>query len=259
MTEPTLPQAFTEWEFWQTTSDGSVPGIVGRVDLDVYAGTPEQLYSAYGNGGEPVSSEIRVYDASGAERDWAWVVEQYGPLEITEAEPVVAADGFKKVIRLVELREKFGPATCVVNVRKVDGSPMVGVNSAWHYSTAPMLPDWMDAQSMWEPNADFGPTNDNGDVGHAMSEDSTYYPDRPEIGPYTTWVLSSKLPSDLYRGIGCKAGTEHGHLDAIFQVVVIEDEEPIPPVPEDDIAAQLARIADALERIERDGILIRTS
>ena len=27
------------WTFWQYTSDGSVPGISGRVDLDRYNGT----------------------------------------------------------------------------------------------------------------------------------------------------------------------------------------------------------------------------
>ena len=191
---------------------------------------------------------VEVFDANGTQRDWAWVVEQYGPLEIGLAEPVVAADGQMKVIRLVELREKFGPATCVVNVRKLDGSPMVGVNGAWHYSTAPMLPDWMDAQSVWFPNADFGPTNDNGDVGHAMSEDSTYYPDRGEIGPYAAWILSSKLPCDLYRGIGCKAGTEHGHLDAIFQVVVVE--EPQPPLPGgDDIVEAVLAVAYEIAKL----------
>ena len=258
--EPDAPD-WWPWTFWQNEG-----GHIGAeyCSLDVYAGTPEQLYSAYGNGGGEPVGEIRVYDAGGNERDWAWVVEQYGPLEITEAEPVVAADGQTKVIRLVELREKFGPATCVVKVLKVDGSPMVGVNSAWHYSTAPDLGDWKQvALSVWEPNADFGPTNDNGDVGHAMSEDSTYYPDRVEIGPYTTWILSSKLTSDLYRGIGCKAGTEHGHLDAVFQVVIIQDDPgPVDPEPGDDLKAvvqELARIGDVLERIERDGLLIRTS
>ena len=53
------------------------------------------------------------------------------------------------------------------------------------------------------------------------------------------------------------------HLDAVFQVVIIEDDPgPVDPEPGDDLEAvvrELARIGDVLERIERDGLLIRTS
>jgi lysozyme len=39
---PTLPAngwGGNGWTFWQYTSSGSVPGIVGRVDLDHFNGT----------------------------------------------------------------------------------------------------------------------------------------------------------------------------------------------------------------------------
>lgn len=37
--EPHLPRPWDKWDFWQYTSSGSVPGINGRVDLDVYNGS----------------------------------------------------------------------------------------------------------------------------------------------------------------------------------------------------------------------------
>jgi lysozyme len=37
--KPTIPDPWKKWDFWQYTSDGRVPGIDGRVDLDVFNGT----------------------------------------------------------------------------------------------------------------------------------------------------------------------------------------------------------------------------
>ena len=36
---PVARGAANGWTFWQYTSDGSVPGITGRVDLNRYNGT----------------------------------------------------------------------------------------------------------------------------------------------------------------------------------------------------------------------------
>jgi len=40
---PRVPGGWDEWVFWQTTDQGSVPGVRGKVDLNVFAGTPEGL------------------------------------------------------------------------------------------------------------------------------------------------------------------------------------------------------------------------
>lgn len=40
---PTVPAPWTTWTFWQYTDRGKVPGIVGPVDLDVFAGTYAEL------------------------------------------------------------------------------------------------------------------------------------------------------------------------------------------------------------------------
>jgi lysozyme len=40
---PTVPAPWKTWTFWQYTERGSVPGITGHVDLDVFAGDFKQL------------------------------------------------------------------------------------------------------------------------------------------------------------------------------------------------------------------------
>ena len=40
---PTVPAPWTRWAFWQYSETGRVPGITGRVDLNVFHGTPDQL------------------------------------------------------------------------------------------------------------------------------------------------------------------------------------------------------------------------
>jgi GH25 family lysozyme M1 (1,4-beta-N-acetylmuramidase) len=43
---PTLPSPWTRWTFWQHTDRGTVPGIDGPVDLDLFAGTLGELDTA---------------------------------------------------------------------------------------------------------------------------------------------------------------------------------------------------------------------
>jgi lysozyme len=40
---PMLPAPWTRWTFWQHTDRGAIPGIEGPVDLDLFAGTPDDL------------------------------------------------------------------------------------------------------------------------------------------------------------------------------------------------------------------------
>ena len=240
--EPTLPAAWDEWEFWQTTSDGSVPGIEGRVDLDVYNGTSAELEAEYGGGG-PVSSEIRVYDVNGQEQDWNWLVANYGAITIQKPD----ADAYYKV---VEIHEKHNDSAFIVKVLNAGGAPVVGKTALFYWPDAPEAPG-----AGWLEQGVGGTTNESGDVGFGMGP-GAYYDPATQTGPHKAWLFGENV-SEMFEGIGMVTLTNHNHVDITYQWV--EDEEPIPPVPEDDIAAQLARIADALERIERDGILIRTS
>ena len=41
--EPTVPEGWTSWLFWQHSQTGTVTGVTGSVDLDLFSGTIEQL------------------------------------------------------------------------------------------------------------------------------------------------------------------------------------------------------------------------
>lgn len=51
--QPTLPTGWTSWLFWQHSQTGSVAGVTGAVDLDLFNGTLEQL-NALAQGGSGV-------------------------------------------------------------------------------------------------------------------------------------------------------------------------------------------------------------
>ncbi len=40
---PSIPDAWSDWAFWQTSSTGSIAGISGNVDTDVFDGTVDEL------------------------------------------------------------------------------------------------------------------------------------------------------------------------------------------------------------------------
>jgi lysozyme len=48
---PSLPQGWTNWQFWQYSQSGSVSGIAGNVDMDYFNGTPDQLAASFNSPG----------------------------------------------------------------------------------------------------------------------------------------------------------------------------------------------------------------
>ncbi|WP_054815333.1 glycoside hydrolase family 25 protein [Nocardia arizonensis] len=46
--EPEVPGGWSTWTFWQTTDSGTIPGIYGRTDLNVYSGAQGD-FAAYAN------------------------------------------------------------------------------------------------------------------------------------------------------------------------------------------------------------------
>jgi lysozyme len=48
--QPTLPNGWTGWTFWQHSQSGSVPGIAGAVDLNVFNGSFAALQQAVSRG-----------------------------------------------------------------------------------------------------------------------------------------------------------------------------------------------------------------
>ena len=200
---PIIPKQWSTYKLWQWSNQGTeVPGIDKRVCLDVYNGTEQELQQEYG--GDIVVSDVRVFDAEGKEKDWAWLVENYGPMTIQ-------SPGDFPCYRVVELREKFDDSAFVAQVRAENGVPMQGVDVVFYWDTADPLPD-----CGWLKQGVKGPTNENGDVGFGMGPGAYYTP--PKQGPHKAWICGEGK-SEMLEGIGMIAGTNHNHIDAAWQWV----------------------------------------
>ncbi len=55
---------FGYWNYWQYTSSGSVNGISGSVDMDLFAGTLSNLQSGFLFGGAPLTASYSVQDTT---------------------------------------------------------------------------------------------------------------------------------------------------------------------------------------------------
>ena len=238
--EPDAPD-WWPWTFWQYEG-----GLIGEeyCSLDVYNGTEQELHEEYGTGGgEPVEG-VRVVDVTGAERDWDWLVATYGDIQIQQPD----ADAYYKI---VEIREKHDDSTFIVKVLNADGSPRVGKGVIFYWDEADPAPG-----SGWLEQGVRGDTNENGEVGFGMGTGAYYLP--PAGGPHKAWLFGENV-SEMVEGIGMLVNTNHDHVDVTYQWVE-DGEDPETPIDPDleAVVAQLTRIADSLENIERDGLLIRT-
>jgi len=176
------------------------------------------------NGGDDVS--INVYDRDGNVKDWDWIVERYGPIQIKPITTIYEPQDGEIVYKVDYLREKTGDSGCIINVRDVDGNPVQGETVMWGWPDAPAH-GYAGKPSNWTETGNPGDTNENGDVGPGMGTGAYYAP--PEIGPHWLWVWDR--PSEFVNGIGMIAGTNHDHLDVGYRAVIWGEEQPPPPPP----------------------------
>lgn len=152
--------------------------------------------------------------------DMAWVAAEYGST-FTRADPAAAAAA-GTVFRLVEFSEREGPSNIDVFVVDAAGAPLAGIPVAFYFSSAPdaSRPD------EWYPVKVTGITEVTGRVGFALTA-SAYLPACGAGGPHAIWVSvpgaapDTTIPSDLADRLGMLGGTNHRHLDLLFQRVDI--------------------------------------
>lgn len=210
--------------------------------------------------GEPPGLPL-IYDRQGQQRDWDWLVANFGPLSLERAE-VPEEEGL--VFRIVKLQGAEGPAVQVVNVADRDGIPLRDVAVVRYWPDAPELPSWSPPASTWRDRGVYGGTNQNGDIGFGMGHGDYYHP--PDSGASAVWVAAENGPSDLLDGLGMLGGTNHRHLEVYYQLQKSVDPSlppppsPLPPPPPpsppppppvgdwDALFERLDRIADVLER-----------
>lgn len=148
--------------------------------------------------------------------DTAWVATEYGS-EGRRADPArVAVAGV--VYRLVEIAERVGPSNIDVFVVDRDGAPLEGIVVAFTWPDAPELsrPD------EWYPRKVTSTTGSDGRVGFALGG-GAYISGCGAGGPHAIWVSmpgaipDASVPSDLADRLGMLGGTNHRHLDLMFQ------------------------------------------
>lgn len=153
------------------------------------------------SGPPPELPPLVILDLSGVQRDWNWLRDTFGNVNIYRA-------GAGTAYRVCVLKAIEGPATLVVKVTD-DGQPLEGLTVIRYWPGAPyLLPDLVG----WFDRGVYGQTNANGEIGFGMGTGDYYQP--PGGGASAIWVHG--LPSDLVTGLGMLWGTNHIHLDTEF-------------------------------------------
>ncbi len=143
----------------------------------------------------PVPVTVAIYDMNGSLRDMDWVAQTYGSW-IERATP--GADG--SIFRVVELREIEGPVTIKVSVKDSAGNPLPGVT----------------VRCSWSGGEEVKQTEEDGTVSLCAMGDYI----RPwGSGGARSMKVLGEAPSDIARALGMLGGTNHRHLDVVFQLM----------------------------------------
>ena len=146
---------------------------------------------------------LTIYDLSGQEQDWNWLIETFGAVTLTRG----SGAAHVAVLRAVE-----GPTALVVRVETATGSPVEGIPVVFHWPDAPYLAP--EQQACGLERGIVGYTNANGDVGFGMGGGAYYFP--PSGGPHTVWLALDG--TDCLGGLGMLGGTNHIHLDSVWRL-----------------------------------------
>jgi hypothetical protein len=195
---------------------------------------------------------ISIFDRQGQERDWDWLIAEFGAIQV-ERTPI--PEGATKVYRIVKLQDAQGPAVQIINIRDQEGSSLEGIRVVRSWPDAPALPLWPAPVSMWRRRGVFGATNQNGQIGFGMGHGDYYDP--PGGGASCAWVADLKGSSDLISGLGMLGGSPHRHLNIYFQIEDVTERPPkeTPRKPQERpkavSAASQARLQLLLDRLDQ--------
>jgi hypothetical protein len=164
---------------------------------------------------------VKIVDCNGTQRDWQWLVANYG-------QPVIHRATAGLAWRLVELREvkdtltsaTRAPSSLTVTTRQVDGRPAAGVRVAWYWPDAPFDPDATPSNGL--------PVNMR--AGRAVSG-------------------TTNLEGAVGFGMGMIGGTNHNHIDLVYQQTVQEDPPVVPPPEEPPASGTWDLLFQRLDRV----------
>jgi hypothetical protein len=239
----------------------------------------------------------QIYDAAGNPRTWDWMIKKYWPILIMEANPNEAgyelvalfetADAVSEASKpkapayILEAQEAMreraradpeATSALIAIVLDENGVPAEGVQVAFYWPDAPKDPNtgpkYGVLPTMLPDRCVHGPTNVNGDVGFPMGGGAWVKPG--EIGPHGLHGYGVDVNSGVGGGFGMKFGTNHDHMNAVFQLRVA----PVPPpeCPREEVLAivevtgqrinnvrgDLTTIGHRLDNIQADLDAVRT-
>lgn len=202
--------------------------VDAHVAIDAWVVPPDGTTGDDARSSDPIPTIYRTPDvnavcaptpaAACTPGDRAWLASEYGTAWRRAAPPWI--DGAPHVYRLVSLVEREGPSNLDVFVVDEAGAPLGDVPVAFWYSSAP---DASRADE-WYPQRVTTRTGADGRAGFALGG-SAYLPACGSGGPHAVWVTEptaggmGTIPSDVVDGLGMLGGTNHRHLDLLFQRV----------------------------------------
>lgn len=210
---------------------------------------------------------MRSYDKYGNEQSLDWLHREFGPVEVLnpvgapplfevaelhevddlDGAPAVARSGDRPQQETGDRPQRGGwphaPTATICAVRDEKGQPLPGIDVVFWYSSAPELPG-----AGWWEQGDVGTTKlENGCADFAMGGGAYYDPAHTK-GPHDLWIYGEGA-SQIISGLGMIAGTNHRHLDVVFQRV----DPNMPPYDDPDLPRAVRAIceAQALEKTTR--------
>jgi len=211
---------------------------------------------------------FQVIDKFGNHKTLAWLYDQFGPVAVeapaqpapprglrpsaaAPAGPPGRAGQARYTVTQLRENDDLGPEAAQVKLKLLrgidacssifvrvldkDGNPVVGALVAFSWPDAPPAPG-----SGWTEKCVSGYTKDDGFASFAMGGGAYYFP--PNRGPHQVWIWGPGT-SEIVRGLGMIGGTNHRHLDVVFQEA---GGTPPPPPDDPDVAAARAEIHAAL-------------
>ena len=165
-----------------------------------------------------VCSEPKVSKCTASDLDW--VDRVYG-LEVKRP-PKSWTSGSSHTYRLVGLVERVGPSNVDVYVYDENGSPLQNVEVAWWWNGVAGSGSAVVPASSVEWKSHFIPakTGAKGRAGFGLYG-SAYIDNCGAGGPHAIWISdgsgSRVVASDLVSKIGMLGGTNHRHLNLVYQ------------------------------------------
>lgn len=165
---------------------------------------------------------ILVKDVNGAVRDWAWLVAQFGQVQVV--------DDPHGEFEVVEFRESIGPATLVCYLQDLDGAPLGEQMVAFWWPDVGQAEDARAGAGRHEVAIPVWTKQENGAAEFSMGKGAYYNPAVGQVGPHELWPWGDNGPAVI--GLGMIGGTEHRCLHVIMRPRSGDTPPPPPEPPE---------------------------